>query len=284
MSMFKHVVQCLGAATLALGMSAATAADKPELKLGFVNGWDDSVATTNVAAQIIQEKLGYPVKLQPVEAAIMWQGVSRGDLDATLSAWLPATHGEYYEKLKDKVEVLGTNYDGAKIGLVVPEYFEAKSIEDLNKYKSQLDGKITGIDAGAGVMRRAEEAIKEYKLDLRLMPSSGPAMTVALTRAIAANKPIVVTSWIPHWMFAKWKLRFLDDPKKVFGDAERVQSVANPGLNKKAPEVAAFLKKFNWSAEEVGAVMLAITEGAQPEKAAKDWIAKHPDRVEEWLK
>lgn len=284
MSMFKHVVQCLGAATLALGMSAATAADKPELKLGFVNGWDDSVATTNVAAQIIQEKLGYPVKLQPVEAAIMWQGVSRGDLDATLSAWLPATHGEYYEKLKDKVEILGTNYDGAKIGLVVPEYFEAKSIEDLNNYKSELDGKITGIDAGAGVMRRAEDAIKQYNLDLRLMPSSGPAMTVALTRAIAANKPIVVTSWIPHWMFAKWKLRFLEDPKKVFGDAERVQSVANPGLNTKAPEVAAFLKKFNWSAEEVGSVMLAITEGAQPEKAAKDWIAKHPDRVEEWLK
>jgi glycine betaine/proline transport system substrate-binding protein len=284
MSLFKQVFHCLGAATLALGMSASMAADKPELKFGFVNGWDDSVATTNVAAQIIQEKLGYPVTLQPVEAAIMWQGVSRGDLDATLSAWLPATHGEYYERLKDKVELLGTNYDGAKIGLVVPEYFEAKSIEDLDKYKSELDNKITGIDAGAGVMRRAEDAVKQYNLGLRLMPSSGPAMTVALTRAINAEKPIVVTGWIPHWMFAKWNLRFLEDPKKIFGDAEHVDTVANPGLAKKAPEVAAFLKKFQWKSEEIGSVMLAITEGAQPEQAAKDWIAKNPERVQEWLK
>ncbi|GGJ83183.1 glycine betaine ABC transporter substrate-binding protein [Pseudomonas matsuisoli] len=284
MSLFKQFFTCLGAATFALGMSASMAADKPELKIGFVNGWDDSVATTNVAAQIIQEKLGYPVKLQPVEAAIMWQGVSRGDLDATLSAWLPATHGEYYARLKDKVEVLGTNYDGAKIGLVVPGYVKAKSIDELNEYSSEFGGQITGIDAGAGVMRRAEDAIKQYDLNLRLMPSSGPAMTVALTRAINAEKPIVVTSWIPHWMFAKWNLRFLEDPKNVFGDAEHVDSVANPGLNKKAPEVAAFLKKFSWNAEEIGSVMLAITEGAQPEQAAKDWIAKNPERVEEWLK
>ncbi|GGJ83186.1 glycine betaine ABC transporter substrate-binding protein [Pseudomonas matsuisoli] len=284
MNLISPLMKYASAAALALGLSAAHAADKPEVRIGFNSGWDDSVATSNVAAQVIQERLGYPVKMQPVEAAIMWQGVARGDLDVALTAWLPATHGEYYKRFKDSIETLGTNYDGAKIGLVVPEYFEAKSIEDLNKYKSELNGQITGIDAGAGIMRRTEDALKEYDLDLKLMPSSGPAMTVALSRAISAKKPIVVTGWIPHWKFAKWDLRFLDDPKKVFGDAERVDTIANPALAKKAPEVAAFLKKFQWKSEEIGAVMLAINEGAQPEQAAKDWIAKNPERVEEWLK
>lgn len=277
-------LQGLGVAALALGMSTAMAADKPSLKIGYVNGWDDSVAVTHVAGEILKSNLGYSVTLQPVEPAIMWQGVARGDLDATLSAWLPATHGEYFEKLKDKVVVLGTNYQGAKIGLIVPDYVAAKTIEDLNTYSKEFDGKITGIDAGAGVMRRAEEAIKEYNLsEIKLMPSSGPAMATALTRAEKDQKAIVVTGWIPHWMFAKWKLRFLEDPKKVFGDDERVDTVANPGLAAKAPDAAAFLKKISWSGEEVGSVMLAIREGAKPEDAAKDWVAKNPERVASWL-
>ncbi|NQD81473.1 glycine betaine ABC transporter substrate-binding protein [Phytopseudomonas seleniipraecipitans] len=283
---FKRLcLQSLGVAALAMGMSSAMAADKPALKIGYVNGWDDSVAVTHVAGEILKTKLGYDVTLQPVEPAIMWQGLARGDLDATLSAWLPATHGEYFEKLKDKVTVLGTNYDGAKIGLIVPEYVEAKTIADLEKYAKDFDGKITGIDAGAGVMRRAEEAIKEYDLkSIKLMPSSGPAMATALTRAEKAKKPIVVTGWIPHWMFAQWKLRFLEDPKNVFGEAEHVDTVANPGLEAKAPDAVAFLKKLSWSAEEVGAVMLSIRDGVKPEEAAKQWIAKNPDRVAEWLK
>jgi len=283
MSMIKNAVRGLGVACLALGMNAAMAADKPALKIGYVNGWDDSVAATHVAGEILQSRLGYPVTLQAVEPAIMWQGVARGDLDVTLSAWLPATHGEYFEKLKDRVTVLGSNYEGAKIGLVVPESFAARSIEDLNDYADQLDGKITGIDAGAGVMRRTEDAIKEYGLNLRLMPSSGPGMATALSRAMKADKPIVVTSWIPHWMFAQWKLRFLEDPKNVFGEAEHVDTVANPGLAAKAPEAEAFLKKFSWSAEEVGSVMLAIRDGASPEAAAKQWIEANPERVDGWL-
>ncbi|MDM8348857.1 glycine betaine ABC transporter substrate-binding protein [Pseudomonas sp. sp1636] len=277
-------LKSLGVAALALGMTTAMAADKPALTIGYVNGWDDSVAATHVAGEILTSKLGYPVKLMPVEPAIMWQGVARGDLDVTLSAWLPVTHGEYYAKMKDKVAVLGTNYAGAKIGLVVPDYVEAKSIEDLNKSKAAYDGKITGIDAGAGVMRRTEEAIEKYKLDFKLMPSSGPAMAIALARAEKKQEAIVVPGWIPHWMFAKWKLRFLEDPQNVFGEAEHIDTVASMGMEAKAPEAAAFLKKFSWGPEEVGAVMLAVSEGAKPEQAAKDWVAANPERVAGWLK
>ncbi|KRW58932.1 glycine betaine ABC transporter substrate-binding protein [Pseudomonas sp. TTU2014-080ASC] len=275
---------CLGLAALAFSAGSALAAEKATLKIGYVNGWDDSVAATHVAAEILQSKLGHKVELKPVEPAIMWQGVARGDLDATLSAWMPATHGEYYEKLKDKVEVLGTNYAGAKIGLIVPDYVQAKTIADLDTYAADFDGKIIGIDAGAGVMRRAEDAVKEYGLTkIKLMPSSGPAMSTALARAEKAQKPIVVTGWIPHWMFAKWQLRFLEDPKNVFGEAERIDTVANPGINTKAPEATAFLKKFSWGAEEVGSVMLEIRDGKKPEEAAKAWVEKNPERVAGWL-
>src|SRR5690606_41824726 len=103
-------------------------------------------------------------------------------------------------------------------------------------------------------------------------------------RALKAEKLIVVTGLIPYWMFGKCKMRILEVPKMVFGDEVRVDTVANPQLKDRAADAAAILSKLSWSGEEVGSVMLAIREGAKPDEAAKDWIAKNPDRVAEWLK
>ena len=271
------------AATLVVAMGSTLAsADSKTLSIGYVDGWSDSVATTHVAAEVIKQKLGYDVKLQAVATGIMWQGVATGKLDAMLSAWLPVTHGDYWTKNKDQVVDYGPNFKDAKIGLIVPEYVKAKSIEDL-KTDTTFKNKIVGIDAGSGVMLKTDEAIKQYGLDYKLQASSGAAMIAELTRAEDKQESIAVTGWVPHWMFAKWKLRFLDDPKGIYGAAETVNSIGSKGLEKKAPEVAAFLKKFQWaSKDEIGEVMLAIQEGAKPDAAAKDWVAKHPERVAEW--
>ncbi|MGS0743633.1 glycine betaine ABC transporter substrate-binding protein [Glaciimonas sp. GG7] len=273
--------------SIGLGMTAvsglAGAETKPSISIGYVEGWSDSVATTYVAAQVMRKNLGYDVKLVPVAAGLMWQGVARGDLDATMSAWLPATHGAYYDKLKDKVVDLGVNFHGAKIGLIVPEYVTAVTVGDLEAQKAAFDGRIVGIDAGAGVMTKTEQAIKDYGLTLKLMPSSGSAMTAELDRSIRANKPIAVTGWIPHWMFAKYKLKFLEDPKNVYGESEHVDSVANPGLAAKAKPINDLLKNFSWKPGEIDSVMLAVQNGEKPEVAAEKWVAGHPERVKEWL-
>ena len=283
MRMMRRLLGLGAGLVLSAAAGLAGAAAKPEITIGYVDGWSDSVATTHVAAEIMREKLGYQVKLMPVAAGIMWQGVARGKLDAMLSAWLPVTHGAYYDKMKDKVVNLGVNYPGAKIGLIVPEYVKANSIEDLKAMKDDFGGRIVGIDAGAGVMLKTDQAIKDYGLDYKLVASSGSGMIAELTRAENDHKAVAVTGWIPHWMFAKWKLKFLDDPKKVYGEEEHVDSVANPALEKKAPEVWALLKKLQWKdGAEIGEVMLAIQDGAKPEEAAKKWVAAHPERVKEW--
>ncbi len=278
----QFLAQTLGMTALAATGVSALAQAKPTLKIGFVDGWSDSVATTNLAAAIIRSKLGHPVELVPLAAGIMWQGVARGDLDMTLSAWLPVTHEAYLANFKDKVQIVGANYPGAKIGLIVPDYVKATSLADLNNFKADFDNRIVGIDAGAGVMKKTEEAIKAYGLEMRLMPSSGPAMAAELDRAYRAKKAIAVTGWIPHWMFAKYKLRFLADPKTIYGAEEQVDSVINPGLNTKAPAVVAFLKKFSWKPEEIGAVMLAVEGGAKPAAAAEKWMTDNAARVAEW--
>ena len=260
-------------------------AESKTLSIGYVDGWSDSVATTHVAAEVIKQKLGYDVKLQAVATGIMWQGVATGKLDAMMSAWLPVTHGDYWTKNKDQVVDYGPNFKDAKIGLIVPEYVKAKTLDDL-KTDDSFKKRIVGIDAGSGVMLKTEQAIKDYDLTgYQLKASSGAGMIAELTRAEKKNESIAVTGWVPHWMFAKWKLRFLEDPKGVYGAAETVNSIGSKELATKAPEVAKFLKNFQWaSKDEIGEVMLAIQDGAKPEAAAKDWVAKHPERVADWVK
>lgn len=280
----RRLIGAGAALALAIGSTLAQAETKPALSIGYVDGWSDSVATTHVAAEVIKQKLGYDVKLMPVATGIMWQGVATGKLDAMLSAWLPVTHGDYYTKNKDKVVDYGPNFKDAKIGLIVPEYVKAQTLADL-KTDDTFKQKIVGIDAGSGVMLKTDQVIKDYDLTgYKLQASSGAAMTAELGRAYDKQQSIAVTGWVPHWMFAKWKLRFLEDPKGVYGAAETVNSIGSQQLEKKAPEVATFLKNFSWqSKDEIGEVMLAIQEGAKPEAAAKDWVAKHPERVAQWV-
>ena len=47
-------------------------------------------------------------------------------------------------------------------GLVIPDYVTINSIEELNAEKERFSGQIVGIDAGAGIMKATDQAIKDY--------------------------------------------------------------------------------------------------------------------------
>jgi len=213
----------------------------------------------------------------------MWTGIGDGDFDAIVSAWLPGTHKDYYEKVKDKVDNLGPNLEGAKIGLVVPEYVTINSIEEMNSVKEKFDGKITGIEPGAGIMRATEKAIEDYGLDFKLQDSSSAAMAASLKKAIDNNDWIVVTGWTPHWKFAKWDLKYLEDPKGIYGGEEHIATIVRPGLKEDMPEVYRMLDDFHWAPADMEAVMLDIQGGMSPDEAAQKWIKNNQDKVNEWI-
>lgn len=254
------------------------------IKLIYVN-WSSEIASTNVVKAVLEEKLGVDVEMQSVDAGVMWQGIGSGTADAMVAAWLPSTHGHYLEKVKDNVEDLGPNLDGTKLGLVVPSYVEIDSIEEMNSVKDDFKGKIIGIDPGAGLMKLTEELIDVYGLEYDLITSRDAVMTVALKDAIEKNEPIVVTSWTPHWMFATWDLKYLEDPKNVYGGAEQIHTVVRKGLKEDMPEVYAFLDNFFWTPDDMAQVMVwNQEEGSDPAMTALRWVEENEDKVNEWLK
>ncbi|MFW6207327.1 MAG: glycine betaine ABC transporter substrate-binding protein [Spirochaetota bacterium] len=120
----------------------------------------------------------------------------------------------------EDLEKISKTFEGARSGLVVPEYVEIDSISELNANKEKFDGDIVGNDTGAGIMKTTNKAIEEYGLDFDLKASSGPVMTATLKSAIDENEWVLVTGWKPHWKFARWDLQFLEDPKKPYGEVE----------------------------------------------------------------
>lgn len=269
---------------MAMSVGVVMAQDET-IDLGYVL-WDSEIASTHVVAAVLMDELGYDVELTSVDAGPMWTGVAQGDFHAIVAAWLPATHEAYWSQYGDDLLDLGPNLDGADIGWAVPTYVDVDSIAGLNEHTDTFDGEIIGIDPGAGLMAASDRAMDVYGLDdFTLLDGSDAAMTAALDRAITREEAIIVTSWRPHWMWAAYDLKYLEDPEGVFGDAESIHTILNADWAESAPEdVRAFLDSFYWTGEQMGAVMLMITQdGMEPMEAARAWIADNGDVVEGWL-
>jgi len=256
---------------------------KGTVELVYVE-WASEIASTNVV-KVVLEDIGYQVKLIPVSAAAMWQAVASNDKDGFVAAWLPTTHAHYLKKVKDQVVELGPNLQGTKIGLVVPSYVTINSIEELNTHADAFQGKIIGIDPGAGLMSKTEMVIEEYNLDqFKLLDGSGATMTATLRDAIRNQEWVVVTGWTPHWKFVRWQLKYLEDPKEIYGQEEYIGTVVRKGLKEDMPEVYRVLDNFSWTTNDVGQVMIWNQEkDSSPYQNAKRWINENPDQVKRWI-
>src|SRR5690625_3832897 len=277
-----RTLACMLMVSVGLVAGPAQAESKGTVHLAYVE-WSSTVASTNVI-RVVLEHAGYDVRTTSLAAAAMWQSVASGDADAFMAGWLPTTHEDYYEQLGDQLDDLGVSLDGTRLGLVVPAYTEIDSIDQLNDFADELNGEIIGIDPGAGLQRLTGEVVKEYDLNLRLRDGTDAIMTAALGNAIRNNEHIVVTGWTPHWMFARWDLKYLDDPKGVYGGAEQIHTIARKGLKEDMPEAWQLLKNFEWTPDDMNEVMLMNEEdGADPYETAKKWVEANEDRVKQWL-
>lgn len=275
------------AATVALAATplGALAQSKP-LRIGWT-AWSDAEVVTNIAKLVLEQRLGQKVELVMTDVALQYAALQRGQIDLMLMAWLPGTHKGYWEKVKDDVEDLGVLYSDAKLGWAVPADIPVatlRTIDDLTKpdVREKLGGRIQGIDAGAGLMKLSEAALKTYGLDYKLLTASDAAMVSALDRAIQRKQWIVVTTWSPHWMFSQYKLRYLEDPKQALGGSESIHALARKGFSADFPKAAAFVRNLKMPLSDLEAVMLkARASNAAKEAAA--YVTERGDVVNRWL-
>ena len=256
--------------------------DKGTITLGFLPSWTDGLSTAYLLEDQL-EKLGYNVEMQTLtEAGPLYTGLAQGDVDIYPSAWPELTHKSYMDRYGDKIEDLGAYYDNAKLTIAVPSYVDIDSIEDLKANAARFDGRIYGIEPGAGLTKQTQESmLPGYGLDgdFELVTSSTAAMLTELDNAIAAQKDIAVTLWRPFWANDTYDVKDLKDPQGLMGDPEALHFLGTSGFAEKHPDAAELIKGIQLDDEQYGSledlVVNEYGEGREAE-AVDAWLEKNP--------
>ena len=287
----------LAAALLAMGGTAAACGSDDGSKdasdgeggtitLGIIPSWTDGLSMAYLWENVLESE-GYDVEIKEIaDAAPLYTGVAQGDIDIYPSAWPKVTHASYMKKYGDDLEDLGAWYDGAKLTFAVPEYSKLESIADLKGKAADYDGKIIGIEPGAGLTETTKKSVMPaYGLegDYTLVESSTTAMLAELKKATDAKKDIVVTLWRPFWANSEFPVKDLEDPEGALGESETLNAIATDGFSDEHSDVADMFANFKLDDDQYGSLEnLVVNEYGQGKEAeaVEAWLEENPDFVD----
>ncbi|AYY11411.1 glycine betaine ABC transporter substrate-binding protein [Actinobacteria bacterium YIM 96077] len=270
-----------------------TGEDETEITIGIFSGWDENYVVYELAKAALEEQ-GYTVNELEAEAGPVYTGVADGDLDLLMDAWLPGTHGDEYidvdgsgAQLGHDLENLGCWFDEGYLTIAVNEDSPAQSLDELADYADEYGATIVGIDPGAGLTRTTEEeVIPTYGLeDWEFPTSSSGAMLAELESAMDEGENIVVTLWHPHWAYAAYDIRDLEDPEGTLGEAERLFNLGRTGFSEDYPNAAQLMKNLHLTNEqllEIEDLLVVEYDREQNEQAVQEWLDDNPEFLEDW--
>lgn len=232
--------------------------------------------------KILADELGYTVEVLEGDVGFMFASLDTGDIDIWPGVWLPSIHKTYQEQYEDKYELGSAIYEDAPIGWAVPKYVEIDSIDEMKGNEDIFNGKVTGLEPGAGMMLVSEQIIEAYDLDLELVSGSTAAMLAEAEYAVSQNEPIVILGWRPHTMIAKYDLKILEETKGYWEQDSQLWGI-NKDFANKAPEIYNLVKNFKMSIEDHEDFLVHTENGGDPAEWAQQWIEEHRTEIDGWL-
>ncbi|MFE9480794.1 ABC transporter permease/substrate binding protein [Streptomyces spororaveus] len=251
------------------------------LSVGYIP-WDEGIASTFLWKELL-ERRGYKVDARQLEAGALYTGLAGGRLDFQTDAWLPVTHAQYWEKYGNKLEDLGSWYGPTSLELSVPSYVkDVHSLADLKGKADRFKGRIIGIEPSAGEMSiLKDKVLKDYGLDgeYEVVDGSTPGMLAELKRAYEKKEPVAVVLWSPHWAYSSYELTKLEDPQGAWGKGDGIHTLARKGFAEDEPKVAAWLKSFKLTEEQLTGLEARIqqTGKGKEQQAVRAWLQDHPE-------
>jgi len=289
--------------------TTAATGDNPTINI-VANPWTASALNAEVAKQLIESELGYPVEVVAIDENTMFTGMSDGSLDAALEIW-PSGVTEDEQAFFDDGSVLNIGELGTvgKIGWFVPSYLIEEHPE-LATWEGFADpdnaalfstaetgdlGRFLGTDPSYS--QYDEAIIANLELPFQVIFSGSEAATVAdLDARFAAQEPIVMYWWTPTAAVAKYDLVNVllpDYSEDCYADPAAIDcdypedvliKAASAQLGEKAPEVLAFLEAFTITTEDQLSMLPAVEiDGEDAADVAARWITENESVWSAWL-
>lgn len=133
------------------------------------------------------------------------------------------------------------------------------------------------------MMETSQQIIDEYDLDYELVEGSEWAMLTEVSRQFDRGNSVLFLGWRPHWMFAEYDLKFLEDPKGLWQQDE-VRNLATKGLAERAPEAVAFLKNWQMPIDDLEDMIRRMElENEDIDVLVAEWLQENESLVQEML-
>ncbi|MGM0414161.1 MAG: ABC transporter substrate-binding protein [Bacillota bacterium] len=289
----KGIIFSLVFALLLTGVSMvltpAEASAEDTVNFGYVE-WPGVTVKTAVASRILED-IGYETESNSYMQQVLFQGMEAGDVDAFLGTWLPTMEVNYREYQESgAVEEVVTNLEKVLYATAVPEYvYDAgvTSMADLHEHADKFESTIYGLEPGNDGNIIIQDAIDNgtYNLDdWTMMESSTAGMLAEVDRATSQEEWIAFNGWEPHWMNLAYDIKYLDDPENIWGEDDKVITVARSGFDEEQPNVYKFLEQFVLDSEIQNEWIYEYGhEERDPEDVAEEWIGNNMDLVVEFL-
>ncbi|MFP5021498.1 glycine betaine ABC transporter substrate-binding protein [Pseudonocardia phyllosphaerae] len=268
--------------------------------------WSAAKVTNAIIEQVVaaHPELGVnKIKKIQVGPATAWAGAQRGDVDALTEVAMP-NQSKLAKKAADRIQMVRPTYAGAEQGWFVPSYAlepgqplaGLKSVTQLNDYAAALGNRLVDSDPSFLTTEYNAKRLQGYHLNLEQVTSSEAAQIAELRRANERHQPILVYLYRPHYIFQEMKLTKLDEPNPPQDDCYTTGTGAcamppysawtadGKELGRTLPRFDALLHNFQLPVADVEEMLKRVdVDKDDVETVARDYLAAHPDRVQEWV-
>lgn len=279
-----------------------------------INEWTGQNLTAHIAGQLLM-KLGYKVEYLTAGAVPQHSALSQGDLHLSPENWTNNV-GDIYPKAVANGDIIVVGPLGLepRESWVYPAYM-AEACPGLPDYRALYDcaqafAAAETFPLGRLITYPADWGTREKDLveaiDLPFVPVAGGsegAMIAELKSAIAAEKPILMMMWAPHWIHAEIDLEWVEWPEYEQGcdtdpslgikpdavndcgfEVARVEKVVSRDFGETWPAAFELVEALTLTNEIQNELILEVdTLNRSVEEVAADWLDENSEIWSGWI-
>lgn len=293
-----------------------------DLMVGMPN-WPSGQAAANIIKYGIEKQLGLTVDVREMGTMTIFAGLDSGEVDIHPEVWHPNFGSLVKTYVEEKKTVrLSPKRVAANQGIcTTKETADKYGIKDIHDLVDPQKAAVFDTDEdGKGEMWIGAETWSSTNIEKIRARSYGYADTMTLLEmpedvamaavdaAVATDKPIAFYCYSPHHVFklhdivqlsepaydvTKWQVFLPPDgtdwltksTAAVAWPASHFEIAFSSATAEKLPKVASFLSNIDFSPIEITQMSYALeVERQDPAAYAKQWVADHADRVNDWAK
>lgn len=293
----------LSGATLAL-------ADADEAIRIPVNEWTGQHISAHITGTLLQ-KAGYDIEYVTAGAVPQFAAIAQGDLDLQPETWTNNV-GDIYPKSVESGDIIVVGDLGLqpREGWIYPPYM-AEKCPGLPSYQALYDcaqafasaetfpnGRLITYPADWGT--RSKDVVAQIGVPFQpVAGGSEGAMIAEVKAAVAAEQPMLMMFWQPHWLFAEadfdwveWDAadgECIEESGQTRGNAcgfeqASINKIANKDMPQKWPGAYALFQAMSIDNDTQNTLMLEIDQkGRALEEVVAEWIAANEATWTPWV-